>query len=210
MKKAAVLMAVLSVVLLGGDLHPKWLDKYRFMDEPYKGASVTDEEMGSSHQHDVVFGEHISMGVFHGLYRNSIFKLTGGKEPQKKIVITQAIPCYIVPKGWDRKKWLGRKAKKINNTTVEIIKEGNGGVQSTLLNGNMRRGFPEQRLDYTGKNYGRLVLTWPKKIDASNSKIILGDSFSCLKQENKETWRVYWKLNGEWVLMAEETFHIIP
>jgi len=206
-----VAFTVLCSSMYGGDLHPKWMEKYRFKDEPYIGAEADYMREGIKSTHEVILSKCGGMLINHGLYHNDVFpdyKRTGYP---KKIVITQKYPCFIVSKDWVKMNPKHRSIKKINENTVEIITEGNGGTQNTGLEGDIRRGLAIPYLKYSpGKIAASLEYKRPKKIDSSNSKIILGDSFSCLKQDNEETWKVYWGIKNDWVLMAEEKFYIKP
>ncbi|ADV46442.1 hypothetical protein [Nitratifractor salsuginis] len=194
-----------------GNMAPPEIEKYRFSDFPYKGAEWVDKDQNIKDSNKVPMQKAESMVIYQGLYKNDLYKMTGGGEPKRKIVIRQKIPCYVVPKNWaiaakgpfkgNRK--FGRRTEKIDSHTVAVYKEGNGGLQNTTLTGQHRRGLIDMKL-----SGGTLTDITPKKLNKSNSTIILGDNLSCLNKPNEETWNVYWKLNGKWVHMAREKFYL--
>lgn len=196
-----------------GNMAPSEIEKYRFPNYPYKGAYWGSDGHSVKYGNEVIMSEASSMAVMHGLYKNDVNKIQDKGFPKRKIVIKQKTPCYVVPKNWDKftrgvskgKQIFGRNVEKIDSHTVAVYKESNGGLQNTRISGMHRRGLTSMKLQGS-----TLVDVTPKKLTKENSTIILGDSFECLKEQNEETWKVYWKLKGSWVLMAEEKFIINP
>ena len=196
-----VLGAMISPCLLsGGNIAPAWVEEHRahnpnhYKQFEYQGVLNTKEE---DRRYSYTETEYIS----HGQYSSSIYNLTDGHDPYKKIVIKQKIPCYVAVKGWDKARSLVPakfhpkpvqrkhcKAVYKGNGVTEIYKwgvDGSGGTQTTRIGKNIR-------------------VFDSKKATPSTAELIAGDSFSCLDKPNSETWTVYWFLKGQWVAMAKE------
>ena len=231
---AVLVFGINHCYLIGGNMAPEWIEKLRHIGEDgkyvesfqYKGAYwldwTTECKKGMKSKNpliDPVVMKHTSrMAIYHGLYK---LKIMGDKdkirvESDRKIIITQKKPCFIANKYWDktsiskklnitkRKQHPYKKIEKLNSHSVVVYDYGASNMQNTGISGELRKGLRE-RIYKNGKYF---VDVTPKIIDSSNSKIILGDSFDCLKEANEETWEVYWKLRGDWVLMAKEKFYI--
>jgi len=175
-----------TVQTFGGNLEPTWVSVHRY-----------PIPMTKSSEHKIYpYRGAIDGYVFHGQYSSSIYNLTKGYL-KKKIVITQKTPCYVVPKNWDKgtngygglAQRKDRKTIRINASTIEVYKPSNGGTQTTKIGANFR-------------------IKSSKDTRIKDAIVLLGSSKQCLKKPNQETWKVYWELKGNWVLMAQESFSL--
>jgi len=91
-----------------------------------------------------------------------------------KVIVKQTNPCYVVSK-----RSIGATTKKLNSNTVEIIATEDSWCELHLLG---RRG---QDFKY-------------KPLDKKRVKQVLGNSLSCLNEENEETWEIFTKEGNNW------------
>jgi hypothetical protein len=140
--------------------------------------------------------------IHHGQFSSSFYNIKEKGTFQKKIVIHQKIPCFVVTDDWNTysngyggtKQYEGNTIKKIDSNTLEIVRKlskVSGAEQTTRLGDYIR---------VKSVNSPRFA----------KSKLVFGSSKQCLKEPNEETWTVYWWLKNpasnksEWVKVATE------
>jgi hypothetical protein len=190
-----ILLGISHCPLMGGNVEPEWVKVHRY----HLGKIATTYQRKYYPYRGAVDGK-----IEHGQFSSSVYNLTDGRDPLKKIVIKQKTPCYVVPLHWNEfrnkhtfNKWTKRpkeRLERVGKDTVVVYKgesRERGGVRTTFISDKMRI---KNRRDAT----------------ASTAKLIMGDGFSCLDKPNSETWTVYWWLKKsssskyEWVKVATE------
>ena len=202
-----VLGALISPCLLsGGNMAPEWLKKYELPEASrisrYKGASYTTIKGTPMFGNRIRRSNTREMYIITNSYTRDLEK--GVVKGVRKIIITQKNPCFIIPRDPKKDYMDYSYLDKIEN--IEI--KGKNKIVVYIQNGGNMPGLTARdRRDFkVRKRYFREVI--PKTIDKTNSKIILGNSFECLKEPNEETWELFFKLKGKWVQMAEEKFYL--
>jgi hypothetical protein len=101
-----------------------------------------------------------------------------------KIIIKQENPCYVTKD----KGYIDTTTKKIDRNTVEVLTKG------------------KVWCDISSINLGRRGLDYKYNPLDKNVKNVLGNSTSCLREENSEIWEIYYKNGASWKKMGREKF----
>jgi hypothetical protein len=192
-----LLLGINPCPILGGNVEPEWLEKLRVKNSPYIGVMWSNGKTNIQDK-EVTLGKATEMWVNHGRH-NLLKDKKIGVAVLAKIVIEQSEPCYAIPKEFGLTKNIRgetiandiKKAIKLNRHTVEVLLGYDGAKATTGISDKIRFGLNDK-----------------KQATEDNSIMILGKDLECLKESNEETWRVYWYLKDEWVLMAEEEFYL--
>jgi len=153
-------------------------DDFDRIDAEYSGPHWCENCLNGCHRTNIVPLGAATTGIHIGCgYGDTVPK------HDVKLVIHQENPCYIV--GPNRAL---ATTKKVDDHTVEITAK--------------RKVW----CDIEPFNFGRRGLDYLYEPIPKGSRNILGNSLACVEKPNIETWEIYYKENGEWVLKHTEKF----